>query len=101
MAKIEERAFQFAFDKCNCRNCNVQCKINDIFNMDGTCDEYNKHRKLYKEIATGQDRIARQEERERAELVFCSVCERYDCCDQRYDCNLFNKFSKAMEKGGE
>lgn len=53
----------------------------------------------YCQGATEQDRIARQEEREKAELSFCIACDSYDCCEQRYNCDSFNKFSKAMEGG--
>lgn len=48
------------------------------------------------EIATEQDQIARQEEREKAELNFCIFCSSYDNCDARYSCETFNKFHNAM-----
>lgn len=62
------------------------------------CEEFEENIEKYTEIATEQDRIARAEEQEKAELNFCIVCDNYDYCEQRYDCKLFNKFSKAMKE---
>ncbi len=57
MATIFERAFQYAYDKCGCRKCNIKCKMNDLINMDVTCDKHNAYRKLYIKIATEQRKI--------------------------------------------
>lgn len=61
---------------------------------------YETCKRALRRIATEQNRIARQEERERAELNFCIACDCYDCCEQRYNCESFNKFRKAIEEGG-
>lgn len=60
----------------------------------------------YKRGATEQDRIARQEERERcikaAQDIYCdSICIVHDICKDHGQCSNKNKFRKAMEGGEE
>lgn len=112
MKSIEERATAYACAKCECGTCPLKCDQSSLKTMDGTCDLYNKYRRLYIEIATEQKTIDDEEYRkdmryigvkqegliEKACKTYCRFCP-HQCENYPHDdCQIQIELKNALEE---
>ena len=101
METIKERAKAFSEDKNNCDVCDGKSYC--------PCEKFTSNYNMYIQIATEQDKIARQEERERciriATFEHCRLCHYYseidNVCVSTHPCDDSKLIRKAMEGGEE